>query len=592
MSRWRSIFQKQPYTSMFVKLFLSLTVASLIIFSGLFYFSLNGFKDAFYKQKADDMNLYTERTGQFLDMYFQNVRNILLETSRNLEESMLQEEPLQGEKVLSRTLELNKGIISQMYALTPNGHVLSSNSMLYSTIDHPQLKDIFRIVDENPGLINWSQPYYSPLLVDYTVAFALAITNTSGQKIGTLLAEINTPLLTEQLSKLLNTQEKSYVLFSAQGQLISYQRNSSLLPYQLTTVPKELDTEFVQQLWNLGNGVNLIQGGEDALLSFKSNRNDLGWYLVTMTGEQYFLQSVSAVIKQFIGISMIWFTLLVVITYMISRYFIRPVKLLAVQMDRVNGDLLVNPVNTELRNDEIGDLTRSYHLLIDRIRGLVDTVREKEEKKKEMELKMLLSQIRPHFLYNTLACIGSLAKQHRVQEVEETIYSLILILTVSIDKKTEAVPLSEELDTLQAYVQILKIRYGDTFRFTIEVPDAHLDMVVPKMILQPLVENALFHGIVNKEGGEIRVSSTLSDNCFILTVQDDGEGMNLEQTQSFQMGLFAASRTHLKGLNNIGLTNIAERIKLLYGPEYGLQIRSTLGLGTEVDVLLPHQEIH
>jgi two-component system sensor histidine kinase YesM len=592
MSRWRAIFHRKPYTSMFVKLFLSLTVASLLIFSGLLYFSLNGFKEAFYKQKTDDMNLYTERTGQFLDMYFQNVRNILLEASRNLDESVLQQEPLQGEEILSRTLELNKGIISQMYVLTPNGRVLSSNSMLYSTIDHPQLKDIFRIVDENPGLINWSQPYYSPLLVDHTVAFALAITDSSGRKIGTLLAEINTPLLTEQLSKLLNTQEKSYVLFSAQGKLISYQRNSTLLPYQITTVPKELDDKFTQQLWNLGNGVNLIQGGADALLSFKSNRNDLGWYLVTLTGEKYFLQSVSAVIKQFIGISMIWFTLLVVITYMISRYFIRPVKLLALQMDRVNGELLVNPVNTQLRHDEIGDLTRSYHLLIDRIRGLVDTVREKEEKKKEMELKMLLSQIRPHFLYNTLACIGSLAKQHRVQEVEDTIYSLILILTVSIDKKTEAVPLSEELDTLQAYVQILKIRYGNTFCFTVDVPNAHLDMVVPKMILQPLVENALFHGIVNKEGGEIRVSSTLNDSRFILTVQDDGEGMNLEQARNFQMGHFASSRTHLKGLNNIGLTNIAERIKLLYGSEYGLQIRSTLGQGTEVDVLLPYQEVH
>ncbi|HZG55256.1 sensor histidine kinase [Paenibacillus sp.] len=576
----------RPYVSMQSKLFVALTAASLILFSGLLFFSLNGFKDAFYDQKTDDMTLYTERTGQFLDMYFQNVRNILLEAARTLGEDELRR-PDEAEAVLSRVLELNREFISQIYVLTEDGRILTGDRLLYDIIEHPQLMEAFRIVEDNPGLIGWSQPYYSPMLVDDTVAFALGIADPSGRRIGTVLAEIDTPRLSAQLSKLLNVQEKSYVLFSDQGNIIDYDRNSSLLPYRKGTVPKRLTESFERELWAIGNGVNRVTGASDTLLTIKSNRNQLGWYLVTLTGERSFWESAQLVIQRFIVVSALWFVLLSVFTYLISRHFVRPVKRLALQMVRFNGESFAMPESDQRRNDEIGDLTRSYRRLIERIRALLETVREKESKKKEIELKLLLSQIRPHFLYNTLSCIGSLAKQHRVQEVEETIRSLIVILTFSIDKKTELVSLEEELDTLRAYVQILKVRYGDTFRFEVDVPAAHLDYAVPKMLLQPLVENALFHGLATNEAGVIAIASRRVGDELVLTVADNGIGMTESKLRSILDGSGGERRSRRGGLNGIGLTNIDERLKLSYGEEYGLRIRSAPGEGTVVELALP-----
>ncbi|SDD02996.1 HAMP domain-containing protein [Paenibacillus sp. UNCCL117] len=575
----------------FIKLFLSLTLASVLIFSGLLYFSLNSFKEAFYSQKTDDMSLYTERTGQFLDMYVQNVRNLLLEVSRQLDAEDMQKEPWKTEEMLARLLEWNKELISQVYVRTADGRVLTGNRLLYDTIEHPQLLETFRIVDDNPGIISWSQPYYSPMLVDETVAFALAVRDKSGRRIGIVLAEINTPQLSGQLSKLFYGQENSFVLFSEKGRLVAYERSSALLPYEQATVPKRLDASFVSRLWNAENGVNRLKGPKEALLTVKSNRNQLGWYLVTVTGEQRFMVSVREVIGRYVGISVLWFALLIVFTYFISRHFIRPLKLLALQMDRFNGELFPLIVSPEPRNDEIGDLTRSYQLLIERIRGLLETVREKEERKKESELRLLLSQIRPHFLYNTLACIGSLAKQHRAADVVETIRSLIRLLTFSIDKKTEMVTLYEELDLLKAYVQIMKIRYGDTFTLVIEVPEEDMGRIVPKMLLQPLLENALFHGVVHKEDGVIRISVRQEGETFELRVQDNGQGMTAEQLAAVQGAQTAVhddgTRPVRQGLNGIGLSNIQERVKLLYGEEYGLAIESEVGFGTCVRVKLP-----
>lgn len=585
---------KRSRVGLFTRLFLSLTLASVLIFSGLLYFSLNGFKEAFYRQKTEDMSLYTERTGQFLDMYVQNVRNLLLEISRQLDADSMAAEPEKTEAMLARLLDWNKELISQVYVRTADGKVLTGNRMLYDTIEHPQLLDTFRIVEDNPGMISWSQPYYSPLLVDETVAFALGVKDAAGRRIGIVLAEINTPRLTEQLGKLLYAQEKSFVLFSEKGRVVAYDPGSPLLPYERGAIPKRIEGAFASDLWQAENGVLRLKGAAEPLLAVKSNRNQLGWYLVTVTGEQRFLYSVREVIKRYACIGALWFALLIIFTFFISRYFVKPIKRLALQMDRFNGERFPAFVEGKPRSDEIGDLTRSYRLLLERIRGLLDTVREKEEKKKEFELKLLLSQIRPHFLYNTLACIGSLARQQRAADVEETIRSLIKLLTFSIDKKSELVPLYEELNLLAAYVQIMKLRFGDTFELVLRVPEPLMPRQVPKMLLQPLVENALFHGIMQMDEGRIGITVREDGETLELCVDDNGQGMAPAQLEAVREGRAAeGGRTSVRrGLNGIGLNNIEERVKLLYGEPYGLTIESAPNQGTAVTIRLPARPLH
>ena len=581
---------KQPFISMFFKLFLSFLLISLLIFMGLLYSSLTSSKEALIRQKSEDMSLFTERTGQYLDLYLQNIRNILLNVSRSIEETTLSD-PQKVQSSLKYYTDSNSALISQLYIRSSDGTIFSSNQVLMDVVGHPQLGRIFRFAYENPGLINWSEPYFSPILADKTIAFVLALKDQNGTQIGVALAEINIMQLTQQFRELLSSRGQSFALFTSKGNVISFDRNSNMIPYKEGSLQSEMDGQFVSDLLHLPNGVGRLQGTSGSLMAVKSNQNQLGWSLILLTDERVFRKSVIELYKQYIWIGVIWFSLLLFSAYWISRHFTRPIKLLALQMDRVRGGRISAHVKPVVRNDEIGRLSNSFYMMLTRIEELVETIRENEERKKATQLKLLLSQIRPHFLYNTLACIGSLAKQHKVNDVEETIRSLIIMLSFSIDKKDDIVTIEEELECLKAYVQIQKIRYGDTFDFIVQVNDNHFKLLVPKLILQPLVENSIFHGVAKKGKGVIGIRSFEQDGLLGLTVWDDGEGFSAERLHSI-LNLSTSDEIRAKssrpqGLNSIGLANVQERIKLNYGKEYGLQIRSEPGILTEIELKIP-----
>jgi two-component system sensor histidine kinase YesM len=582
----------KPFVSMFLKLFLVLTSFSLLMFTGLLYSGLTDSREALILQKSEDMTLLNERTEQYLDLYLQNIRNIMLNVSGRLDREILTSTNKLS-KMLRDIAELNTSIVSNLFILRLDGTVVSSNQLLYNIISHPELSRSFRIANENPGVVNWSQPYYSPLLVDQTISFALTLKDEAGFSAGVVLAEINTPQLIRQFSQLLKDSGQSFVLFTEQGQVLLHDRESSILPYKHGTIPHEIDTQFAEGLFALHNGVSRIEGSHGYLIAVKSSRNQLGWYLVSLTDERTFEKHARLLYNRFIGIGILYFLLLLVLAFVISRHFTTPIKRLALQMDRIRGERLATPLSKVERNDEIGWLSISFYTMIERIQELLNMVREIEGRKKTMELKMLLSQIRPHFLYNTLACIASLAKQHRVNEVEETIRSLILMLTYSIDKKQEFVMLKEEIETLEAYMQIQRVRYGDHYKLEIDIPPAYMAAMLPKLILQPLVENAIFHGLAVKGEGTIRVGVVERDGHLLISVFDDGVGMNEQQIDEVLHRKIAEQdidhlRIHnVRGLNSIGLSNVLERIRLNFGEQYGLSIDSEPGEFCIVTVELP-----
>lgn len=567
--------------SMFVKLFLALALVSMLVFSGLLYSALSSSREALIKQKSEDMTVFIERTGQYLELYLANIRNILLNVSGRVDEKLLAD-PAALRKMLNEQIEINSAIVSHMFIMNGDGEILSNDQLFYDIVGHPELPRLFRIAYENPGLVNWSEPYYSPLMTERTIAFALALKDGEG----IVLAEINTSQLTARLNELLYGTGQGFTLFTGKGNIVSYDPNSKIVPYKPATLPAEMDDEFVRELTGLPNGISRIEGAAGPLMAVKSERYQLGWYLVTLTDERVFRSGVRDLYARFTGIGVLWFSLLIVFTIAISRYFTRPVYRLALQMDRIRGERFTAPVLQVKRTDEIGRLSRSFHMMLGRIQELLQTVKENEERKKEIELKLLLSQIRPHFLYNTLACIGSLAKQHRAAEVEETIRSLIQLLSYSLGK-SEMVTLEEELQSLRSYVQIQKVRYGDAFHFCEEIDPSVLQMFVPKLIFQPLVENSIFHGLAAKGEGIVTIRARAEEGKLLLSVRDDGEGMTEAQIREALSD--AEERVPKKSVSgfSIGLRNVQDRIRLNYGPAYGLQIVSEPGEWTDVTIALP-----
>jgi len=198
------------------------------------------------------------------------------------------------------------------------------------------------------------------------------------------------------------------------------------------------------------------------------------------------------------------------------------------------------------------------------------------------ELELLQAQINPHFLYNTLDSIAILAESGREEDAVLMVNSLSSFFRISLSKGKDIIPLESEVNHVNSYLQIQQIRYSDILKYDVQIPEEIKQYYVPKLILQPLVENALYHGIKNRRGiGTIRIEGKDEGGDILLTVSDNGAGMDEEQINALQAGVYHDRHTGL------GLVNVHKRIRLYCGEKYGLLFASEKGKGTSVSIRLP-----
>ena len=221
-----------------------------------------------------------------------------------------------------------------------------------------------------------------------------------------------------------------------------------------------------------------------------------------------------------------------------------------------------------------------------RISSLIDRQRRDQQSLHRAELELLQAQINPHFLYNTLDSIAILAESQREEDVIDMVNSLSTFFRNSLNRGEDIISLRSELIQARSYLEIQQIRYSDILSWEISVPEELQDCNVPKLILQPLIENALYHGIKNRRGrGLLTITGEESGEDLFLYVKDNGAGMTAEQLAMLQSGNF---EEHHSGL---GLKNVHQRIRLYCGSPYGLSFDSVPGEGTTVTVRLPRRGV-
>lgn len=240
--------------------------------------------------------------------------------------------------------------------------------------------------------------------------------------------------------------------------------------------------------------------------------------------------------------------------------------------------------NSDQDKDEIGQLVYNYNAMVERINQLMDEQTETAEKLKVSEVKALQAQINPHFLYNMLDMINWLAQSGKQKEVSLAVQTLSKFYKLTLSKKNITTPIREELRHVELYVKLQNMRYEDKISFLIDVPDEILDFEIPKLVLQPIVENSIQHGIFEKESkeGTIVIMAWMEGMDIVFVISDDGVGIPPEKMPLILDGTYEDG----KG-SNIGIYNTHLRLQLLYGKSYGLRYESTLGHGTEVQVRLP-----
>ncbi|MBN1230299.1 MAG: histidine kinase [Anaerolineales bacterium] len=243
--------------------------------------------------------------------------------------------------------------------------------------------------------------------------------------------------------------------------------------------------------------------------------------------------------------------------------------------------------------DEITELGITFNIMIGKIRELLNAKVKEQENLKKAELKALQAQINPHFLYNTLDTIVWMAEANKTEQVIEIVSALSSFFRIGLSKGKDWISIRQEIEHVRSYLTIQKMRYRDILNFKFEIDDDLLEGTILKLTLQPLVENALYHGIKNKRGGGTIIvrAQRIDEDLVRLEVQDDGVGFTPYKLTKIRETLSDDSDMITLKEEGFGLENVNKRIKLYYGKEYGLDIHSEYQEGTQVVAKIPFQEI-
>lgn len=278
------------------------------------------------------------------------------------------------------------------------------------------------------------------------------------------------------------------------------------------------------------------------------------------------------------------------VIYILIRRTMSPLRQLGRKMSYVaKGDF--NQYAEVTGDGEIQELAKSYNRMLHDINHYVDSIIEIQKQKRQAEIHALQMQINPHYIYNTLTSIKWLIMQGDTVKSTKAIDAFIKLLRSTISKSDEYISVEEEIENLKNYMYINEIRYGEKikteFFISINEPD---QLMIPKMILQPFIENAFFHGFPEGQNGKIFVCVREKAEKLIVEIIDNGVGMDERQVNELENGKSSRKSEHFTG---IGINNIRDRLKLIYENQYELKIKSSLGEGTTVTVVLPiqHKEI-
>ena len=457
-----------------------------------------------------------------------------------------------GSKSVNQDLDLNT---QEWYATAlekPNGPILTS-----SHVQHI-------ISGERPWVI--------------TLSRGIRDRSGSGEKEGVFFIDLNYSAISGLCDQsTVGTKGYAFIL-DAKGNIVYHPQQQQLY--------NELQTENISLIMDTDEDTVLTGTGNDGKLYSISRSEKTGWTVVDCTNVKELLSKS----RQAQSVYVLTAIILVIVALLFSRFMARsitlPIQKLRDSMKKVQeGDFSVSDVVVDSKN-EIGSLTKSFDVMTHRIHELMEQNVHEQEEKRKSELKALQSQINPHFLYNTLDSIIWMAEGKKNEEVVLMTASLARLLRQSISTEDEVVPIANEVEYARGYLTIQKMRYKDKLEFQIEVDSSILYIPLIKLVLQPIIENAIYHGLKYKESkGLLIVKGFMKDGNAVLQVIDDGVGMD-EETLAH---IYDKHKVNYHS-NGVGVYNVQKRLKLYYGEDYGITYTSELGKGTTATITIPGRQ--
>lgn len=397
------------------------------------------------------------------------------------------------------------------------------------------------------------------------VSFIRVINDVNSQKpAGFMIINISESYLYKYINSSINTYTSGIIIKDENG-------NSIVEP---TNISKSLNDEIFNYIIPNNSTIKKIDGKVFIISDLK---NRFGWNIISITpfnelNSQFWIYNLILLLVIIINIILLILGLL-----FISLFITQPIIKLVNSMKGIK-DGKFEKVNIITGNDEIGMLKDVYNKMIDEIKKLIGDIISEQKMKRKLELDVMQSQIKPHFLFNSFDAISALILMGDTKNASKIVKALGKFYRSFLINGNEEITIKEELDIINNYLTIQKIRFGDKFSVVMNIDERVLNYKIPKLILQPLVENALNHGVRNKEGqGIISIIALYGDNQIILIVEDNGKGMSEEKIREIESGMS-------KG---VGLRSTIERLKIYYNSADVVKIYSKIDEGTKIEITIP-----
>ena len=401
---------------------------------------------------------------------------------------------------------------------------------------------------------------------------------TGQEKEGVFFIDLNYSAISELCDQSMVGNQGYAFIVDADGNIVYHPQQQQLY--------NELQTENIDLVMNAGSDIVTWGDGINKKMYSISRSEKTGWTVVDCVRVEELLRRSNEAQSIYVLVAIGLMAVALFFSRFVAKSITLPIQRLCDSMERVQeGDFSVSDIVVDSEN-EIGSLTKSFNVMTQRIHELMaQNIREQEAKRKS-ELKALQSQINPHFLYNTLDSIIWMAEGKKNEEVVLMTASLARLLRQSISNEDELVSIGQEIEYARGYLTIQKMRYKDKLEFRIEVEPSILNIRLIKLVLQPVIENAIYHGLKYKESrGLLLVKGFMKNGNAVLQVIDDGVGMDQETLDH----IYERHKVDYHS-NGVGIYNVQKRLQLYYGNEYGIVYESKPGEGTTATITIPGQQ--
>ncbi len=574
----KGIKEKHSFRKQFIKASSFLIIVSVFIFMVMF----QSFRNMLHRQYGESERQSVEVIGNNIDYILNDVENLsksIISNQELMDSIKMGEQEQLVDKLYSFYISSNS--IEGIYVITPIGYQHVGAELNDGVKSFPRNE-----LDHTSGEIVWYPTTNKKVKVlsgSMTKRFfsmgRKMIDIYSLKELGYLNIEVDETVLTgafaglqEESSKILVCDRSGNIIASSEDDLTPIDINQS--SYFKTMITDDNP-----------NYISYLEDGKKYVAIY-SSLNYGKWFIVKTVPETVLYADLNRVQLYTIVGGIVSLIIIFNVMFIYTGKITKPIEVMMQQMKEVEAGNLDVRVESTVYN-ELDDLSESFNQMVNQVKRLMEDIVAVEHNKNELELEVLHAQINPHFLYNTLNTIRWMAKIKGEDSISDALVALVKLLRVSISFGNNMILLQDEIQYIENYALIQRLRFNQLFEIRYNIQEEHKKLNIPKLILQPIVENSLIYGIDEAEKREepviIDIFTREENNRIEIVVKDNGSGIEKEVLDNI-----LKQEQNINRFSKVGLNNVNQRLKLYLGDEYGLQIVSTVGVGTTVMISVPN----